>query len=476
MTKTSMVGGMVGRRVLAVRGEVNAERKVGGLPEGRWTVTCRGLRQSVGTQSVPLKVGLRVSKVTGGGAHRHLVLRLARAGRPGTGSCSPLAPSDSLCTSDPPVQSLDLCFCSETGPAVSVSVPQPHLARSINPQIAPLLDTSLERSGHTGTAASMSFVKRVRLVLVSSLGKDPSLALSRSSSRSPRPPPSPSVAYIAFLASLILEPVQTGLIYLHGLRFPHGTDFSRPELVGFAPGKVRPFNLTTPDGATLGAWHVLPRNAYEAAIERLGVPEEGPLPDEVFDEALRDPSTPTVTYNHGNAGTRAAGNRVRVARHMSDMDCNFLIIDYRGFADSSRSPPPSEEGLLIDARRAWDFLQVDKGVEAGNIAIMGQSLGTGVSAGLAARLAAEGITPRALVLVAPFSSIPTLLETYRLGASTSLSSRARTLTTRSTLAQATLSRSSRLCAASPGCSTPSCSSSRRASTPRTSSTRSPVRS
>ncbi|TNY24338.1 Alpha/Beta hydrolase protein [Rhodotorula diobovata] len=238
----------------------------------------------------------------------------------------------------------------------------------------------------------MSFVKRVRLVLVSSL-----------------------VAYIAFLASLILEPVQTGLIYLHGLRFPHGTDFSRPELVGFAPGKVRPFNLTTPDGATLGAWHVLPRNAYEAAIERLGVPEEGPLPDEVFDEALRDPSTPTVTYNHGNAGTRAAGNRVRVARHMSDMDCNFLIIDYRGFADSSRSPPPSEEGLLIDARRAWDFLQVDKGVEAGNIAIMGQSLGTGVSAGLAARLAAEGITPRALVLVAPFSSIPTLLETYRLG-------------------------------------------------------------
>ncbi|GAA5822318.1 hypothetical protein JCM3770_001569 [Rhodotorula araucariae] len=223
------------------------------------------------------------------------------------------------------------------------------------------------------------------------------------------------VAYFAFLASLIYEPVQTGLIYLHGLRFPRGTDFSRPELVGFAPGKVRPFTLTTDDGVTLGAWHVLPRDRYEEAIEQLGVPEEGHLPDDVFDQALRNPSNPTTVYFHGNAATRAAGNRVRVARHMSDMNSNFVIIDYRGFADSSRSPPPTEEGLLVDARRAWNYVHRDKGVDPAQIAVMGQSLGTGVSAGLVARLADEGISPRALILVAPFSSIPTLLETYRLG-------------------------------------------------------------
>ncbi|GAA5839518.1 hypothetical protein JCM9279_005966 [Rhodotorula babjevae] len=221
------------------------------------------------------------------------------------------------------------------------------------------------------------------------------------------------VAYVAFLASLTYEPVQNSLIYLHGLRFPYGTDFSRPELVGFAPGKVRPCNLTTHDGARLGAWQVLPRNLYEAAIARHGVPEEGPLPDKVFDQALLNSTT--VLYFHGNAGTRAAGNRVRVARHMSDMDTGFWIIDYRSFADSSSTPPPSEEGLLTDARRAWDWLVEDKGVEPRQIAVMGQSLGTGVSAGLVARLADEGVAPRALVLVAPFSSIPTLLETYRLG-------------------------------------------------------------
>ena len=72
------------------------------------------------------------------------------------------------------------------------------------------------------------------------------------------------------------------------------------------------------------------------------------------------------------------------------MNSNFVIIDYRGFADSSRSPPPTEEGLLVDARRAWDYVHKDKGVPAEQIAVMGQSLGTGVSAGLVARLADEG--------------------------------------------------------------------------------------
>ncbi|BGP33251.1 hypothetical protein JCM10296v2_005045 [Rhodotorula toruloides] len=222
------------------------------------------------------------------------------------------------------------------------------------------------------------------------------------------------VAYIAFLASLAFEPIQNAFIYLHHVRIPVGVDFSRPESVGFAPGKVRSFNLTTSDGVRLGAWHVLPRDLYEKAVEQYGVPEEGPLPNEVFEDALKSPKHPTVVYNHGNAATRAAGNRVRVARHMSDMNTNFVIYDYRGFADSSRIAP-SEEGLLTDARRAFDYVYKDNGVPASRIAVMGQSLGTGVSAGMVARLAEEGIHPRALILVAPFSSVASLLETYKLG-------------------------------------------------------------
>ncbi|GAA5960605.1 hypothetical protein JCM8115_001767, partial [Rhodotorula mucilaginosa] len=203
----------------------------------------------------------------------------------------------------------------------------------------------------------------------------------------------PTVAYIAFLLSLIAEPVQRALIYLHPVRIPFNTDFTKPELVGFAPGKVLPFNLTTEDGAVLGAWQVLPREVYERAVEETygdweSMPE-GPLPQSVFDAALADPERPTVIYFHGNAATRAASNRVRTARHLADLGANFVIIDYRGFADSTRSPPPSEEGLLVDARRVWDYVNRERGVPAERIAIMGQSLGTGVSAGLAGRLAKE---------------------------------------------------------------------------------------
>lgn len=100
----------------------------------------------------------------------------------------------------------------------------------------------------------------------------------------------PTVAYVAFLLSLIAEPVQRALIYLHPVRIPFHTDFSKPELVGFAPGKVLPFNLTTEDGAVLGAWQVLPREVYERVVEEthgeLESMPEGPLPPSVFDAAL----------------------------------------------------------------------------------------------------------------------------------------------------------------------------------------------
>ncbi|CEQ41221.1 SPOSA6832_02911 [Sporobolomyces salmonicolor] len=213
----------------------------------------------------------------------------------------------------------------------------------------------------------------------------------------------PLALYLAFVAILIAEPAQRSLIYLHKVPLPWRCHYDNPELHGFSPGKVMPFTLTTVDGARLGAWHVLPTDIYENAVEKYGVPDHGPLPAELFDGALKSPEHPTVVYMHGNAGTRCQGNRLQVGRHMSNMGLNFVIIDYR------------HEGLLIDARRAFDYVHVDKKVPASQIVISGQSLGTGVSAGLAARLADEGITPRAVILVAPFSSIASLLETYRLG-------------------------------------------------------------
>ena len=47
---------------------------------------------------------------------------------------------------------------------------------------------------------------------------------------------------------------------------------------------------------------------------------------------------------------------------------------------------------MTDARAAWDYLTLAKRVPAARIAIMGQSLGTGVTAGLVAMLAEEGVS------------------------------------------------------------------------------------
>ncbi|GAA6020554.1 hypothetical protein JCM11491_000794 [Sporobolomyces phaffii] len=219
------------------------------------------------------------------------------------------------------------------------------------------------------------------------------------------------------IASLTYEPVQRSLIYLHWAKWPLPAfaRFDLAEVYGFAPGKVKNVYLDTVDGAKIGAWLVLAQSAYSQALRAGKLSPRGQFEDVVFDAALTSTSHPTVLYFHGNAGTRAIGNRVRVAQHVSAMDCNFLIIDYRGFADSTSTPPPSEEGVLIDARTAFDYLHLEKGVDPAQISIMGQSLGTGIGTALAMRLQDEGLGIRSLILIAPFSSIATLLETYKLG-------------------------------------------------------------
>ncbi|KAI0088489.1 Alpha/Beta hydrolase protein [Irpex rosettiformis] len=88
---------------------------------------------------------------------------------------------------------------------------------------------------------------------------------------------------------------------------------------------------------------------------------------------------------------------------------NVFAPDYRGFGDSEGIP--SEPGLEIDAYASWKWL-VDNGAKPEDIVVVGHSLGTGVTASLAKRLAADGVKPRGLVLLAPFTSPRDLIETY----------------------------------------------------------------
>jgi abhydrolase domain-containing protein 12 len=118
-----------------------------------------------------------------------------------------------------------------------------------------------------------------------------------------------------------------------------------------------------------------------------------------------------------------------------------LAPDYRGFADSTGKP--SEAGLTIDTRAAWDWLRAH-GASPDSLLVVGSSLGTGVAVQFAHALEEEaprvvnsyvpsrdhlrvssendnrtrgcGVAvrerPRGVVLLSPFSQLETLLDTY----------------------------------------------------------------
>lgn len=107
----------------------------------------------------------------------------------------------------------------------------------------------------------------------------------------------------------------------------------------------------------------------------------------------------TALICHGNAGNIAG--RLDYIGMFSRMGYSSFVMDYRGYGQSTGVP--SEEGTYRDAEAAWRWLTEERGVKAGEVAVLGESLGGAVAARLAARTA-----PRALVLVSAFTSVPAL--------------------------------------------------------------------
>jgi uncharacterized protein len=129
--------------------------------------------------------------------------------------------------------------------------------------------------------------------------------------------------------------------------------------------------LKTEDGETLAAWWV------PAPVEK---------------------ARGAVLLLHGNAGSIA--DRIMYLPHFTAMGYGVLLLDYRGYGQSSGSP--DEEGTYADARAAWRWLN-ERGFAAGDIVLAGESLGGAVAAELAAR-----VQPRALLLLSTFTSVNAL--------------------------------------------------------------------
>ena len=108
-------------------------------------------------------------------------------------------------------------------------------------------------------------------------------------------------------------------------------------------------------------------------------------------------------FLHGNSGN--------LKKWFVDLDAfrqaNFDVVmfDYRGFGKSS-AQIESEEQLHADVSAVWEHFAPM--YEGKRVVISGQSLGTGLAAGLAAQLCNAGRAPDLTLLVSPYSSMRAL--------------------------------------------------------------------
>ncbi|WFC93586.1 acylglycerol lipase [Malassezia brasiliensis] len=222
-------------------------------------------------------------------------------------------------------------------------------------------------------------------------------------------------AYIALMFALGIPEFQRHYLFLHKIGYPFSPRYEEPHHHGLEPAQARNLQITTDDGIKIGVWHHLPDSLYHQMVGQ--VDEQNPeLPEELYERALRE--YPTFVYLHGNALNRAAKFRVRTYQLLSKVqNANVIAIDYRGFGDSESFP--TEEGVVNDAYAAVKYVrEKSRNPDTGKrpaLALMGQSLGTGVATQCALRMYREKIPLDALVLLAAFKAIRPMVVEFRMG-------------------------------------------------------------
>lgn len=102
---------------------------------------------------------------------------------------------------------------------------------------------------------------------------------------------------------------------------------------------------------------------------------------------------PVMLFMHGQGGRLAV--QTGRWRRIREAGLGVLALSYRGYPGSTGSP--SEEGLALDARAAYDWLRTRHA--APDIVLHGHSLGSGVAVRLASEVEVGGV-----VLEAPFTA------------------------------------------------------------------------
>ncbi|KAH7336609.1 Alpha/Beta hydrolase protein [Rhexocercosporidium sp. MPI-PUGE-AT-0058] len=227
--------------------------------------------------------------------------------------------------------------------------------------------------------------------------------------------------YATLLGLLSTSFCQAHVVYLHGIQMTWFKDLNVPELFGFLHNQVSPFGITSWDGETLYAWHILPVGLYRKHEEAL-VPEPSGFVLNIksrlsFKLLQYDPEARLVLYFHGAGGTVGSGYRTLNYRALSagqPDNIHVLTFDYRGFGRSTGNP--SERGLLLDAIAVVEWVTIVAGIYPSRIVVFGQSMGTAVALAMSEHFALQSppVVFAGTVLVAPLVDVATLVSTYKI--------------------------------------------------------------
>lgn len=171
---------------------------------------------------------------------------------------------------------------------------------------------------------------------------------------------------ICFLAIYLAT---LGYMYVKQRSFIYYPDRTKLDVSLFNSERFDEISVKTDDGLTLKAFYA--------------PPEE---------------NKPVFVFFHGNAGT--INHREYKGADFAEAGYGFLLAEYRGYGGNDGEP--AEEGLYRDGRAYIKWLSEDQDIPIENIVLYGESIGSGV----ATQMASEYTDAKALVLEAPFTSLP----------------------------------------------------------------------
>jgi uncharacterized protein len=178
------------------------------------------------------------------------------------------------------------------------------------------------------------------------------------------------IALLAVLAVVSVSALQDLLLFPGILIRGASSSLVSGELIKVAEKNF----ITTADGKQVEVWHIAPSKP--------------------------GPQKTAILFH---AGSEVLETSFPLQSFLGKLGYSAYALEYRGVGRSSGWP--SERGIYLDAEAIWNYALRRDGVSPGQVLVLGQSIGAGPAAYLAAKY-----QPRTLVLLSAYVSLPEVVS------------------------------------------------------------------